>query len=93
MSAAPLRWRTRQQQAQSQRGGPRCSRLRHEACLDPHWLAVLDAENVQTVILDRHEDRDLLQLLRRSSQWGVDFADRQSVILVRRTAASVVELS
>ena len=52
----------------------------------------MDAENVQTVILDRREDHDLLRLLHRSPQWAVDFADWQSVILVRRTTASVVEL-
>lgn len=93
MSATPFRWRAGQQRAPAQRGGLRYSCLLHAAGPDPHWLAMLDAENVQTVILDRREDRDLLRLLRRSSQWSVDFADRQSVILVRRTAASVVELS
>jgi hypothetical protein len=92
MSAAPLRWRARQQRPpQSQRDGLRRPRVRQEAHLDPHWLALLDAENVQTVILDRREDRDLLKVLRRSSEWAVDFADRQSMILVRRAVATMVQ--
>ncbi|MBN1874627.1 MAG: hypothetical protein JXA33_10390 [Anaerolineae bacterium] len=48
-----------------------------------HWLAMLDVENVQTVILHRYEDRELLRLLRHSPYWTVDFADWQSVILMR----------
>lgn len=92
MSAAPL---SRSEGRQSRQGW-RHRRVRrpkphHEARLDPHWLALLDAENVQTVILNRHKDRDLLRLLRSSLQWTVDFADRQSVILMRRAAANVVE--
>lgn len=94
MSAAPF---YRSQGCQSRQGWLqrrfRRPKPHHEACLDPHWLTLLDAENVQTVILDRREDRNLLQSLRHSSQWSVDFADRQAVILVRRTTASVVELS
>jgi hypothetical protein len=66
--------------------------LRDKGGLDPQWLALLDAENVQTVILSRYEDRDLLRLLHRSPQWAVDFADQRSVILVRRVATNVVEL-
>ncbi|GEM_PF-3098271 len=67
------------------------SRAHHEARLDLHWLALLDAENVQTVILNRREDHALLRLLRRSSQWAVDFADRQSVILIRRATVDMVQ--
>ncbi|MBN1920241.1 MAG: hypothetical protein JW892_03270 [Anaerolineae bacterium] len=61
------------------------------SCHASQWLALLDAENVQTVILSRHGDRDLLRLLRDSPRWAVDFADWQSVILVRQAAANVVE--
>ena len=46
-------------------------------------LAEFEAENVQTVILDRQSDRQLLRLLLRSGDWIVDFADRRSVILVQ----------
>jgi len=58
-------------------------RLHHEGRFDPYWLALLDAENVRTVILNRHEDRELLRSLYNSPHWVVDFADRRSVILVR----------
>lgn len=63
----------------------------YEARFDPHWLALLDAENVHTVILDRRKDCDLLWLLYHSPDWVVDFADWRSVILVRRAAANMVQ--
>ena len=74
------RWR------QSWRNEFRRSRLPHAERPDPQWLALLDTEDVHTVILDRRADRALLRLLRHSSQWAIDFADRQSVILVRAQA-------
>jgi hypothetical protein len=96
MSAAPFRWCEDRHpwchRLQTRWDHFRRLRLRDKGCLDPQWLSLLDAENVQTVILSRHEDRDLLQLLHRSPQWAVDFADQRSVILVRRAAANVVEL-
>ncbi len=67
MNTAPLRSCFRQQRAHSQRGGLRCSQLRPETGLDLRWLALLDAENVQTVILDRREDHNPLKVLCRSS--------------------------
>ena len=88
MSAAPLRWRAKRHPWHRSRR----LQLRDKECLDPHWLALLDAENVQTVILSRHEDFDLLRLLHRSPRWVVDFAGHRSVILVRRGIANVVEL-
>ena len=88
MSAAPLRWRANRHLWRRFRR----LQLHDKGRLDPQWLALLDAENVQTVILSRYEDCGLLRLLHRSPQWAVDFADRRSVILVRRVAANVVEL-
>lgn len=87
MSAAPLRWPKRYwprpHRVRSQ-WGPFCRRrLSREGRPNPHWLALLDAENIQTVILDRYEDHNLLRLLLHSSHWAVDFADWRSVILVR----------
>jgi hypothetical protein len=46
-------------------------------------LAELDEENVQIVILDRYRDSILMRLLRNSPNWIVDFADAQSIILIR----------
>jgi hypothetical protein len=88
MSAAPLRWR----EDRRRWGRLRPLRLRDKRCCAPQWLALLDAENVQTVILDRYKDRALLRSLHHAPQWIVDFSDRRSVILVRRAAANVVEL-
>jgi len=96
MRATPIRWcedrHPRRHWLQTRHGRFRHLRLRNKGGLDPQWLALLDAENVQTVILSRYEDCGLLRLLHRSPQWAVDFADRRSVILVRRVAANVVEL-
>ena len=47
------------------------------------WLVELEEEKVQVVILDRYRDVKLLQLLQDSPNWTVDFADAQSMILVR----------
>jgi hypothetical protein len=95
MSAAPLRWREdrhpRRHRLQTPWRRFRRLRLRDKKVLDPQWLALLDAENVQTVILSRHEDRDLLRLLQRSPQWAIDFADRRSAIFVRRAAVTMVQ--
>ncbi|MBN2007055.1 MAG: hypothetical protein JXA21_27135 [Anaerolineae bacterium] len=91
MSAAPLRWRERARRCRAQRGRF-FQRLNRENWPDPRWLEMLNAENIQTIILDRHEDRGLLRLLRHSPQWIVDFADRHSVILMRATEPSMIEL-
>lgn len=95
MSAALLRWREDRRPCRHrlQTRWDRFHRLqvRDEGYHASQWLALLDAENVQTVILSRHEDRDLLRLLRGSPRWAVDFTDRQSVILVRQATANVVE--
>ena len=95
MSAAPLRSRADRHPWHRQRKTPwrrfRRLQLRDKAGLDPQWLALLDAENVQTVILSRHEDRALLRLLYHSPQWAIDFVDRRSAIFVRRTNPTMVQ--
>ncbi|MGC9393496.1 MAG: hypothetical protein ACP5J4_01430 [Anaerolineae bacterium] len=95
MSATPLRWRANRHPWRHWRQIPwSCFRrlpVRDKGYLNPQWLALLDAENVQTVILSRHEDRDLLRLLQRSPQWAIDFADRWSAIFVRRAAVTMVQ--
>jgi len=50
---------------------------------DADLSALLDAEDVQAVVLNRREDARMLRALRWSRDWVVDFADRRSVILVR----------
>ena len=47
------------------------------------WLALLEQERVQCVILDRRTDSDLIGALRRQRSWAIDFEDSGSVILVR----------
>lgn len=50
---------------------------------DAALLALLDAEYVQVVVLNRREDAWMLRSLRWSRDWVVDFSDRRSVILAR----------
>jgi hypothetical protein len=74
----PLRYRWRRARAPYYR-----PRFYHDGCRDSRWSVWLGLEDVQTVILDRHEDIGLLWLLKTSRDWSIDFADQQSVILVR----------
>ena len=50
---------------------------------DADLSALLEAGDVQAVVLNRREDARMLRSLRWSRDWVVDFADRRSVILVR----------
>ena len=47
------------------------------------WLAALDTHGVQFLILDKERDGRLLQLVRSSPGWTVDFEDTESVLFAR----------
>ena len=47
------------------------------------WLDVFDAYGVQFLVLDALRDSRLLQLIRASADWTVDFSDGESVLLTR----------
>jgi len=53
------------------------------------WPRVFDEYGVQFLILDRHDDNDLLSLFRSQSGWVVDFEDEEAVIFVRADIAQV----
>jgi hypothetical protein len=52
------------------------------------WLAILEAQGVQFLVLDAQRDRDLVQLFQSQGSWAVDFQEEESVLLVRSQAAS-----
>ena len=47
------------------------------------WPRVFDEYSVQFLILDRHDDSDLLELFRSRPGWTVDFKDEEAVIFAR----------
>ena len=53
------------------------------------WLAVLEAWDVGTVVLDRRSDAGWVTLFRRQPAWQVDFEDEEVVIFVRAPSASL----
>lgn len=50
------------------------------------WLAVLDALDVQFLVLDTERDRDLFQLVRSRPGWKLDVQDGESVLFARKAA-------
>ena len=51
--------------------------------LNENWPAVLDEYGVQFLVLDRHDDSDLLKLFRSQPGWAVDCEDGETIIFAR----------
>jgi hypothetical protein len=47
------------------------------------WLAMLDAYDVQFLVVDARRDGELLQAARRHPEWTVDFEDGESALFTR----------
>ena len=47
------------------------------------WPQVLDEYGVQFLVLNRHDDSDLLDLFRSQPGWMVDFEDKEAVLFAR----------
>ncbi|MBL7065958.1 MAG: hypothetical protein ISS49_17410 [Anaerolineae bacterium] len=60
-----------------------------ETGMNEDWAGVLDEYGVQFLVLDRHDDSDLLTLFRSLPGWAVDFEDEEAVIFVRADIAQV----
>ena len=50
------------------------------------WLGVFDEYDVRFLILDRHDDSNVLELFRSRSGWKIDFEDEEAVIFARADA-------
>ena len=50
------------------------------------WLATFDSYGVRFLVLDKHKDRSLLDIVRERPGWSVDFEDTESVLFTRRRA-------
>jgi hypothetical protein len=58
-----------------------------ETGMNDDWPAVLDEYGVQLLVLDRHDDSDLLKLFRSHPGWTVDFEDGEATIFTRADTA------
>ena len=48
-----------------------------------NWVAMLDAYDVQFLVVDARRDGELLQAARRHPEWTVDLEDGESVLFTR----------
>jgi hypothetical protein len=55
-----------------------------DTAINVDWPQVLDAYGVEFLVLDPHDDRELLDLFRSQPGWRVDFEDEEMALLVRR---------
>jgi hypothetical protein len=60
----------------------------HTSDLYANWLAVLDAFDVEFLVLDTHRDHGLLQAVRSDPRWIVDVEDREAVLFARAGASA-----
>ena len=51
--------------------------------INEDWPAVLDEYGVRFLVLDRHDDSDLLELFQSQPGWAVDFEDEEAIIFAR----------
>ena len=47
------------------------------------WAEVLDAYDVRFLVLDAHNDSELVDLFWSQSEWAIDFEDQDTVIFAR----------
>jgi hypothetical protein len=54
-----------------------------DTAINVDWPEVLDVYGVEFLVLDPHDDRELLNLFRSQPGWRVDFEDEDMALLVR----------
>ncbi len=57
--------------------------ITRETGMNGNWVEVFNEYGVQFLILDRHDDGDLLNLFQSSPGWALDFKDEEAVIFAR----------
>jgi hypothetical protein len=55
---------------------------------DQDWLALLDDLDVRFLMLDTHQDYELLQAAQRNPRWTLDVEDGNSALFVRARLAA-----
>jgi uncharacterized radical SAM superfamily protein len=51
--------------------------------VDESWLDLLETENVQLVILDPYNDRDMVKAMRSQPGWDIDTDDEELLVFTR----------
>jgi hypothetical protein len=62
---------------------PRDHAVTTDTAINVDWSEVLDEYGVEFLVLDPHDDRELLNLFRSQLGWRVDFEDEEMALLVR----------
>jgi hypothetical protein len=62
---------------------PQDHSVARDAVMNVDWPEVLDVYGVEFLVLDPHDDRELLNLFRSQPGWRVDFEDEEMALLVR----------
>ena len=57
--------------------------ITREIGMNGNWVEMFDEYGVQFLILDRHDDGDLLNLFQSQPGWALDFQDEEAVIFAR----------
>lgn len=51
--------------------------------VDESWLDLLETENIQLVILDPYDDRDMVKTMRLQPGWDIDSEDEEFLVFTR----------
>lgn len=62
---------------------PQDHSVTRDTAISVDWSGVLDTYGVEFLVLDPHDDRELLNLFWSQPGWTVDFEDEDMVLLVR----------
>jgi hypothetical protein len=62
---------------------PRDHAVTRDTAISVDWPQVLDENGVEFLVLDPHDDRELLNLFRSQPGWRVDFENEEMALLVR----------
>ena len=62
---------------------PQDHSITREIGMNGNWVEMFDEHGVQFLILDRHDDGDLLNLFQSQPGWALDFQDEEAVIFAR----------
>jgi hypothetical protein len=62
---------------------PRDHAVTTDTAINVDWSEVLDEYGVEFLVLDPHDDRELLNLFRSQPGWVVDFEDEEMALLIR----------
>ena len=72
---------------------PQDHSITRETDMNGNWVEMFDEYGVQFLILDRHDDGDLLNLFQSQPGWALDFQDEEAVIFARADIPPTYQLN